>query len=114
MTELIYPKLSYIVVGICFKVHNDLGRFQREVSYANRLEEYLIKHKIQYHREEQITKIFNAEVRGDIPDFVLEKKIILDLKAKRFIKKDDYYQMKRYLTNAHLKLGIIVNFRDLY
>ena len=42
-----------------------------------------------------------------IPD-----KIILEIKAKRIIGREDYYQTKRYLTTLNKKLAIVVNFRD--
>ncbi len=52
--------------------------------------------------------------RRNIPDFTIQKTIILDFKAKRIISKDDYYQMRRYLTAFNKELGLIVNFREYY
>ena len=34
-------------------------------------------------------------------DFLIEGKIILELKAKHFITKEDYYQVKRYLQSLN-------------
>ena len=48
----------------------------------------------------------------NIPDFIIDDKIILDLKAKPIVTKEDYYQMKRYLKSSQKRLGIIVNFRQ--
>lgn len=36
--EIIYPKLSYTIVGVCFEVHNQLGRYSREKQYCDILE----------------------------------------------------------------------------
>ena len=36
--EVLYPDLSYKINGICFNVHNQLGRFGREKQYADELE----------------------------------------------------------------------------
>ena len=36
--KLIFPELSYLLVGICFDVHNVLGRFAREKQYSNLIE----------------------------------------------------------------------------
>ena len=49
---------------------------------------------------------------GNIVDFLIENKIILELKAKRLITKEDYFQMQRYLQASGLEIGLIVNFRD--
>jgi len=51
---------------------------------------------------------------GNIIDFVVENKIVLELKAKLLISKDDYYQLQRYLQAANMKLGLLVNFRSRY
>ena len=37
-TKVLYPEFSYKIVGICFGVHNELGRFQREKQYSNLIE----------------------------------------------------------------------------
>ncbi len=106
--KLIYPKLSYIITGICFKVHNKLGRFCREKQYGDCLEKYLLIQQIPYKREFIIGKT------GNIIDFIIDNKIILELKAKKFILKEDYYQIQRYLQAINLKLGLIINFRNRY
>ena len=60
-----------------------------------------------------ISEVSPGRIRN-IRDFVIEDKIILDLKAKRIVTKEDYYQMKRYLAVSNKKLGLIVNFRQKY
>lgn len=100
---------------MCFEIHNSLGRFRSEKSYADALEGLLIKNKIKYVREEALEPAFDAEQpRRNIPDFIIEDSIIFDLKAKRLITKEDYFRMKRYLVSADKGLGIIVNFRQVY
>lgn len=47
-------------------------------------------------------------------DFIVEDKILLEVKAKRVIDREDYYQVKRYLSALNKKLGLIVNFRDRF
>lgn len=51
---------------------------------------------------------------GNIADFLIENKIIIEAKAKQFILKDDYYQIQRYLQASNIKLGLLVNFRNKY
>lgn len=53
-------------------------------------------------------------LRGNKVDFLIDGKVIVELKAKRCITRDDYYQVQRYLRGADLRLGLLVNFRDRY
>ncbi len=106
--KLIYPKLSYLLTGICFEVHNTLGRYSREKQYAGAIEERLINLSIPYEKEWEIPNT------GNKVDFLIDKKIILEIKAKRFITRDDYYQAQRYLQASDIRLGLLVNFRNRY
>jgi GxxExxY protein len=45
---------------------------------------------------------------------MINNTLLVDLKAKSIVTKDDYYQMNRYLQASGLKLGLIVNFRNRY
>ena len=106
--KIIYPKLSYSVIGVCFSVHNELGRFSREKQYCDLIEKKLDEVKVTYKRELRVGD------SGNIVDFLLADKIILEVKAKRILTKEDYYQLQRYLQALRIRLGIIVNFREKY
>lgn len=108
--KLLFPELSYEVNGVLFKVHNELGRFCREKDYGNLVEKYLKEKGLKYRREVSID-IGNNIIRID---FIIEESIALELKAKKLILRDDYYQLKRYLIQLNCSLGIIVNFQDKY
>ena len=106
-TKIIHKELSYKINGILFNVHNELGRFCREKQYADTIELLLKDAKISYARE-KTTSLSN------IPDFIIENKIILELKTEPFILKEHYNQVQRYLQDTDLKLGLLVNFRIKY
>lgn len=113
--EIIYKDLSFKIVGILFKVHAELGRYRNEKQYADRLEFLLKENKIDYLREFNLPISFEGEKKNrNKPDFIINDKIILDLKAKSIITKEDYFQMQRYLTTLNRKLGLIINFRQKY
>jgi GxxExxY protein len=70
---------------------------------------------VKYARECRIN--FSSEnkiVCRNIYDFIIEQKIIIEFKTVEFLKKEFYFQIKRYLASIGLKLGILVNFRDEY
>lgn len=107
MTKLIHEKLSYELRGVLFEVHNQLGRFAREKQYGD-FESKLKAKSIPYKREMKLGD------SGNTPDFLIADKIVLELKSKPLLLKADYFQTKRYLQEANLELGILVNFRSKY
>lgn len=106
--ELLYPELSYKITGVCFAVHNELGSFAREKQYGDLLEKKLEDAKLTFKREQLIG------ASGNILDFVVEEKIILELKAKGSITGEDYRQIQNYLQESQLNLGLLINFRNKY
>ena len=113
--DIIYPKLSYKICGFCFYLHNKLGRYRNEKQYADGLEELLKENKIGYAREKILPPSFKGEKLGrNAPDFIIDNKIIVDLKAKDFITKEDYFQLRRYLVSSNKRLGLLINFRQKY
>jgi GxxExxY protein len=111
MKGIIYPELSYLISGFCFKVHNSLGRFCKEKQYGDELEKVFKQNGIPYEREVKLEVINRASPSGNRADFLLFDRMILELKAKQTSSKDDYFQVQRYLNGSGLKLGLLVNFR---
>jgi GxxExxY protein len=106
--KVVYPELSYLIFGILFEVKKELGEYAREKQYGDLLEKKLREKNIFYGRE---VAIGNS---GNVIDFLVDNKIILELKAVRFFTKDNFRQIQNYLQQAQIKLGILVNFREKY
>ena len=106
--ELLYPELSFEIMGLCFDVHNEQGRFSREKQYGDGLEEKLKSAGIPYSREVRIGDT------GNTIDFLVNNEIAIELKAKPFLSREDYEQIQRYLQAGGVKLGILVNFRGTH
>ncbi|MFQ5661755.1 MAG: GxxExxY protein [Candidatus Paceibacteria bacterium] len=106
--KLIYPELSYKLTGICFEIHNELGRFARERQYCDLLEDKFKLNKINYNRE------IETNSSGNRLDFLIEDKLVLEIKAKQAITKADYFQTQRYLQQTEKRLGLLINFRSRY
>ena len=109
--KIIEKELSYQLVGIFFKIQKELGRFCREKQYADLLEKELKLNKINFKREYCIEI---GDKKTNFVDFIIESRVLIELKAKPFLEKDDFYQIKRYLEISELKLGLLINFRDKY
>lgn len=113
-TKVLFPELSYQIVGCLFEVHNKLGRFAKEKQYADLLANLLSDRGVAFEREKQINfEDINPRFTNQV-DFDINSKVIIELKAKISITKDDYDQINRYLEAGNRKLGILVNFRNKY
>ena len=108
--KLIYEELSYKINGILFCVANELGLYKNEKQYCDAIERLLKVAGINYEREKILPVSFSGERSGrNKVDFLVEGNIILEVKAKPFVTKQDYYQIRRYLGALNKKLGILVN-----
>ena len=112
--ELIYPELSYLITGILFKTHNEIGQFGREKQYGDLFEKLLKESDISFKREKPLPIEALDNKFTNIVDFDISNKLLVDLKAKPLVSKDDFSQMKRYLDACGYRLGLIVNFHQKY
>lgn len=111
--RVIHKDLSYQLIGILYEAHNEVGRFASEKQVCDIIEMLLQKYHVPYFREYVIQPAHKGETIGrHRVDFLIDNKIILEIKCKRFLNRDDYYQIKRYLTQLNLKLGVLSNFQE--
>ena len=112
---LIYPELSYQITGILFRIHNSLGRFCKERVYADALAKSLTEAGISFVREPLIRPTIQGDNLGDYrPDFVIGDSVIIELKARPIVTKEDYAQLLQYLRFTNKRLGLLVNFRNKF
>ncbi|MDP3956577.1 MAG: GxxExxY protein [bacterium] len=110
--KLLYPELSYLLMGILFEVHNKLGTKYQEKHYQRAIEIKLKELSIPYKKEAQVNIKFDGEELGEFfLDFIIDNKIVLEIKKVWKITQDDIKQVLRYLKATQAKLGIIANFR---
>jgi len=110
--KVIYQKLSYKIVGVLFKVHGELGGRYQEKYYQRAIEEELKKSNIRYKKEISVDLKYNNKKIGKyILDFLIENRIILEIKTVPKLHPEDFRQVLAYLKAKNIKLGILANFR---
>jgi len=90
-------KKSFLYEELSYKI---IGSYGREKQYSELFKEKFIKINIPYKRELRIGD------SGNILDFVIDEKIILEFKTVPYLILEHYDQVKRYLHQTGLKLGI--------
>ncbi|AWX45354.1 hypothetical protein HME9304_02367 [Flagellimonas maritima] len=81
--KLLYKDESYFVIGLCMDVHNELGKGFSESVYADALEIELGINGVPYQKEVNYRINYKGKVLKHhyYADFVIDNKIILELKA---------------------------------
>jgi len=110
-SELIYPELSYILVGCAFEVYNEMGSGHAEKFYQRAYATLLEKKNIQYEEQSYSPLIFQGKIIGrSFFDFLVEDKIVVEIKKANYFSKANIDQVFQYLLNRNLKLGLLINF----
>lgn len=80
--EIIYPELSYKIVGIAFNLHSKFGYNHREKHIQNAFEVELKQSGLEYKREKCIELYHNnVRIGKYFLDFIVDDKIIVELKV---------------------------------
>jgi len=109
--KVVYKELSYKIVGILFEVYNELGYGYQERYYENALASSFSKNNIKFKRQAPFKLQFKGELIGRYYlDFLIEEKIVLELKKGNHFPKRNINQVNEYLKVTGLKLAILANF----
>lgn len=111
--ELLYEEESYAIRGACFAIYKKFHSTQKESVYQKSLDIELSNKGLEVEKEKRLQVYYEGEKVGVyIPDFLINNSIIIELKAKPFLHKDDIKQFWYYLKNSQFKLGFLINFGD--
>ena len=103
--------LSFGIIGSAMKVHRELGHGFQEVIYQRCLAIELEKAGLNFSREKECNIYYDGQIVGTRrADFVVNDKIIIELKA--LINIDDIHlvQSKNYLVLYNFPSGLLLNF----
>ena len=109
--KVIYPNLSYEIVGILFDVWNTVGYGHKESFYQKAIAKNFEDRNIPFKEQVGVRlKYRGREIGIYFLDFLIEDKIILEIKKREYFSKKDIDQVYAYLKATKLKLGIIAHF----
>lgn len=106
--DLLYPGLSFKIVGILYDVYNTLGAGHYEKTYHKGIVLGLVKNNLEYIHEYRVDlKVYGKKIGHCFADFLVDNKVIVEIKKGLQFKKEDVEQTLKYLEARKLKLGIL-------
>lgn len=103
--------LTEKVIGCAQAVSRTLGHGFLEVVYENALAVELEQAGIAFFRQKPIEVIYRGRVVGSyIPDFLIDERLLLELKAVRQLAREHESQVMNYLKATGFQVGLLMNF----
>lgn len=107
--------ISRIVYEAGFLVHKTLGPGLLESAYEECMFYELNKHNLLVEKQKPMPLIYD-EVKLDVGyrlDFLIEKKLVLEIKSVETLNDVHLAQILTYLRLSNCKLGMLINFNTL-
>jgi GxxExxY protein len=111
---LMLADLVRTVVGLCYKIYEEGGSHLSSEDYIESVKDELNRRNLQYRQNE----VVQLEYLGKIVDqhlieFIIEDKILLDLKGRILFHHDVFYkQLTAYLVKENLPVAFVVDFHS--
>lgn len=111
MNDFLYPEITYKIRGALFAVWKELGCVFKESVYQKSLAKQFDVLGLKYKSEPAIPIYFLGEKVGIYkPDFIIEDKVILEIKVLPSLNLREEKQLWYYLKGTDYKIAILVNF----
>lgn len=114
MAELKCKEITEKVIGAAMKVHAALGNGFQEVIYQRALEIELNEIGVSFEREFNMPVFYkNQQIGERRVDFLVERKISVELKAIINLESVHFAQARNYLEAYNLEIGLLINFGSI-
>lgn len=111
MSEYLHSDLTDKIIGLAIAVHRQLGNGFTEKIYQRALYLELKKSRLKFEREKEISVYYDKVRLGkQVLDFVVEEKVIVEIKRVDEINEAHVAQVVSYLKTTRLKVGLVLNF----
>ena len=109
--KYLHSGLTSGIIGCAMKVHNQLGRGFPENIYQRALAIELGKIDLAFIKEQEWSVFYDNVLIGKRRvDFVVENKVMVELKAIADFIPANYNQIINYLEAFHFEIGLLINF----
>lgn len=109
--DFLYEEESYKIRGACFDVWKQFKGMFKESIVDNALTVALEKQGLIVESQKRIDVYFQGKKVGTyIPDKIVNGKILLEVKSKPGLTRQDVEQFWNYLKGSDYKLGFLINF----
>ena len=111
--ELKFKDITEKIIGASFEVHKFLGNgfqeviYQRALAYEMQVAGLIFKREIE---QDIFYKDLEKPIGTRRADFVVEKKILVELKAVVLLEDVHWAQTLNYLKAYKLEVGLLINF----
>ncbi len=114
MSDIIYKKEVYEIVGAAIEVHNILGPGFLEAVYQEALAIEFDMRNIPFVEQKQLQLEYKNKIlqKHYIPDFFCYDKIVVEIKAISRLTENETAQILNSLKASHQRLGLLMNFGE--
>ena len=105
-------ELTYKIIGSAMSVHRFYGPWYVEYVYQKGLEHVLRKDGLNFIAKEEVPIYYEDELTGATlkPDFIVENKIIVEIKALEKLTRKSEKQVLSYMRATKKEVGLLINF----
>jgi len=115
MAEYKYKDITEKIIGCAQRVHAFLGNGFQEVIYQRALSLEFREKELKFDRELEMPiyyKNYDEPIGRRRVDFLVEEKILVELKAVSELNDIHLAQILNYLTAYKLEIGLLINFGE--
>jgi GxxExxY protein len=110
-SDLLYADLTHKIIGAAMEVHRTLGMGFLEAVYEEALAVEFEIQGIRYERQKVLCVFYKGQkVKDYVCDFLVEGKVLIELKAIKTMTAIEESQLLNYLKGTGLHLGLLINF----
>ncbi|HCC59841.1 MAG: hypothetical protein A2402_00420 [Candidatus Staskawiczbacteria bacterium RIFOXYC1_FULL_37_43] len=111
--DILYPDISYAIMGCAFDVYNEIGPGYHEKYYQRALAESFKQSGLNFLEQKVCDLKYKGKIIGkQYLDFLVDDNIIVELKKGNIFSKRHIDQVINYLKTENLKLAILINFTN--